>query len=204
MLISATQDVPEEQLSALADDLSALGSVYVDGNRTFYKSAEPPSWVALFEQTSAWVLLLGPAAAVFLNELLKEAAKDTWRNKDRIARAMARPVAQPLRIAAAAIASFRSTIAPRTDVDIGIPLPDDHFGTRLRLEGTDADSIALDVALFVHQCGAIQALLEDAERSGAGVIGQISLRLLTDGSLQVEWLSRDLEQQSIMLPPPAP
>lgn len=186
----------------MADDLRTLGFVHVDEHRTFYKSAEPPSWVALFEQTSAWVMVLGPSAAVFLGELLKEAAKDTWRNKDRIARALAKLVVQPLQTAAAAITRFRSMAAPRTDVDIGIPLPDDFFGTRLRLEGTDADSIALEIALFVQQCGAIQALLEDAERGGAGVVGQISLSLLPDGSMRVEWMNRDLKQQGDRLPPP--
>jgi hypothetical protein len=203
MLISATEDVPDEALSALADDLRGLGTVQVDENRTFLRSAEPPSWIVLLEQTSSWVMILGPSAAVFLSELLKEAAKDTWRNKERIARALANPIVQPLRTMAAAIARFRGLVAPRTEVDIGIPLPDDYFGTRLRLEGTDADSIALEIALYIQHCGAIEKLFEDVERGSSGVLGHISLRLLPDGSMQAEWMSRDLEPHNRVFPPPA-
>jgi hypothetical protein len=137
-----------------------------------------------------------------LTEVLKEAGKDLYRNKAAIGRALAKPVVAPLRVVAEAIARFRRS-GGRTRVEVGAPVPDDHFGTRLRLEGQDMDSIALELALFVRQCGAIEALLA-ARDSGAGSIGEVSLTLATDGAVHVQWMDRDAEIHQVTLPQPAP
>jgi hypothetical protein len=204
MLILATEDIPETQLGALSKEFRDLGGLELDESRAFHRSAEPPSWIAMFEQANVWILVLGSAAAVFLNELLKEAAKDTWRNKEAIARALAKPAVLPLRVAAAAIARFRGLANPRTSVDVGIPLPDDFFGTRLQLTGQSTDAIALELALFVQHCGAIQELLSEAEQGVGDVAGPVTLSLLGDGSMRIEWMDANLDPRTLTLPPPLP
>jgi hypothetical protein len=205
MRVSATADIPAPLLAALVADLEPLGSVRVDGRRFYFKSIDPPSWVALLELPSTWIQILGPSAAIFLGELLKEAAKDTWRNKAAIARALALPVSAPLRAAAIALARFRGSAQARTSVDVGFPVPDEHFGTRLRLEGREPDTIALELALFVRQSGAIERILREAEESGDAPIGQVILRLQRDGAVEIIWAGGEsLEEQVRRLPPPAP
>ena len=54
----------------------------------------------------------------------------------------------PLRAAASAITRFRKS-RERTQIQVGVPAPDEYFGTRLRLEGQDDDSIAVELALFI-------------------------------------------------------
>ena len=71
----------------LASDLRELVQVDVDEARTGYKSVEPRSWIVLLERIPTWAAILGPSAAVFLKELLKKAAKDTYWNKAAIGRA---------------------------------------------------------------------------------------------------------------------
>jgi hypothetical protein len=202
MQLSATGDVPQSIIETLAKDLCGLTEVEVDRDRMFYKSATSPSWVALLQPLPTWAALLGPCAAVLLTEVLKEAGKDLYRNKAAIGRALTKPVVAPLRIVAEAIARFRRS-GGRTRIEVGAPVPDDHFGTRLRVEGQDVDSIALELALFVRQCGAIEALLA-ARDSRAGSIGDVSLTLAPDGAVQVQWMNRGAEIHRETLPPPAP
>jgi hypothetical protein len=203
MRISATADVPEVQLQALAQDLSAVTSAEVDEARTFYKSVEPPSWIALLEHIPTWAAVLGPSAALVLNELLKEAAKDAYRNKVAIGRILAKPLVAPLKAMSSALARFR-TANRRSQIEIGAPVPDDYVGTRLRLEGEDEESLALEIALFVKHSGAIATVLEQAQRGDAGVVGKAFLTLLPDGGLRVEWMSGSLERRTVSLNPPAP
>ena len=203
MRLSATEDVPDDRLATLASDLRELVQVDVDEARTGYEYVEPPSRIALLERILTWAAILGPSAAVFLNELLKEAAKDTYRNKAAISRALAKPVVAPLRAAARAITRFRKS-RERTQIQVGVPAPDEYFGTRLRLEGQDEDSIALELALFIKHAGGIQAVLDDVQRDGQRVIGQITLTLLPDGSMQAQWMDGDAEIRSTEFPPPAP
>ena len=107
MQLAATDDVPNDRLEILAAQLRELVPVEVDEARTSYKSFEPPSWIALLEHIPTWAVIFGPSAAVFLNEPLRETAKDVYRNKAAIGRALASPVVGPLRSAAAAITRFR-------------------------------------------------------------------------------------------------
>lgn len=163
MRLSATGDVPDDRLAMLASDLRELVQVDVDEARTGYKSVEPRSWIVLLERIPTWAAILGPSAAVFLKELLKEAAKDTYWNKAAIGRALARPVV-----------------------------------------GQDEYPIAVELALFIKHGGGIQAVLDDVQRDGKHVIGQITLTLLPDGTMQAQWMDGDAEIRTTKFPPPPP
>lgn len=203
MRLSATDDVSEDHLQTLARDLRGVIGVEVDASRTFFKSVEPPSWIVRFAHVPTWAAVLGPSAAIVLNELLKEAAKDAYRNKVAVGRALAQPLARPLRAVGSALATSRNA-GGRTQIDIGVPTPDDHVGTRLRLAGQDEDSLALEVALFVQHAGALTTVFEHARRDGAGVVGQVVLTLLPDGGMRAEWVDGALERRSATINPPAP
>ena len=155
MRLSATGDVPDDRLAMLASDLRELVQVDVDEARTGYEYVEPPSWIALLERILTWAAILGPSAAVFLNELLKR--------KAAIGRALARPVV-----------------------------------------GQDEYSIAVELALFIKHAGGTQAVLDDVQREGKHVIGQITLTLLTDGTMQAQWMDGDAEIRTTKFPPPPP
>ena len=116
---------------------------------------------------------------------------------------MAKPVTVPLNALAIALTRFRAKQRPGVEIGVGFPRPDEHFGTRLRLTGTDPESIAIELALFVHQTGALQRLLDEIDEGGERPIGQVFLRILPDGSLEVEWLGQQTwRANSKILPPP--
>jgi hypothetical protein len=72
-----------------------------------------------------------------------------------------------------------------------LPIPDDYFCTRVELTGTDADDLAVQIALFVHHLPALVELMRDEELDRRNVAGGILLTLLPDASLHVRWQDND-------------
>src|SRR5688500_6001625 len=105
MRIISTADVPLDSVRDLASDLGTDIPTEVDESQIFMRSTEPPSWVSLLADADMWVKLLGAYAALFVAELVKEAAKDTWRNRGK-AVAAAILVRGQLRRLATAIATL--------------------------------------------------------------------------------------------------
>ena len=190
MKIVSTGDVALVLLDQVAAGLPEDLRGEVDARQTFLKSAEPPSWVAFLAELPWWLQALGAYAAFFGAEVTKEAAKDTWRNRQRIAAAAAklpRLVAAPF---VQALERLRNIVPPRTAIELGLPYPDDYFGTRLRIEGTTAAEFAADLALFLYHLPALADLLKTEDLSPQTVSGQIRLKLKEDGDLEVSWLDR--------------
>ncbi len=202
MLISATGDISDEALQGLAEDFEPIVHATVDERRMLFKSLEPPSWVALIDSPQMWATILGPTVVLFFSELVKEAAKDAWKNKLTVARVLSTPIIAPLRLIASAIARFRASARSTTHVDLGYPIPDEQFGTRLMTVGKDEETIAVELALFIRNSEAVSRLIDAIDDSDKP-IGQISLELLEDGSMRVTWMgSRSFAHNTHVLPPP--
>jgi hypothetical protein len=179
----STSDIPLEGLQRFSDELGPDFDVQVDERQMFYKGGVPPSWVVFFTNADWLIKLLELYAGLYVAEIVKEAGKDTWKNRKKIAST----VGDRIRQFALAIEKLRTRLKPTTRVEIGLPLPDDHDGTRLELVGSDVDDLAFQIALFVHHLPALMNLIEQ-EKLGRGVVAAgIHLQILTDGSLEVWW-----------------
>lgn len=190
MRVRSTSDIDLEILQGLNADLGAEFAPEVDRRQYFMKSAEPPSWVSFLEQLDWWVKLLGAGAAVFVAEIIKEAAKDTWKNRGK-AVSSTLTLANKVKQFATALSRLRKQLPRRTEIAIGIPEPDDHFSTSIELEGDDVDELAVQIALFVHHLPALKKLVHEEKLDKRTVAGGISLRLLPDASLHVWWQQND-------------
>jgi len=186
MRIISTADVSLDSVRDLASDLGNELPTEVDESQIFRRSTEPPSWVALLADADMWVKLLGAYAALFVAEVVKEAAKDTWRNRGK-AVAGAILVRGQLRRLASAIAALRKRLSQRTSIGVGLPVPNDYFSTRLALEGDDPDLLCAQLALFVHHLPAISALVEEHRLAEGGAATGLFLALQDDGSILVSW-----------------
>jgi hypothetical protein len=190
MRIISTSDVPLENLREFAGDLSPEFDVHVDASQVFLRTAEPPSWVALLAEANWWVKLLAGYAALYVAELVKEAAKDTWRHRGK-AVAVAAVAGGQLRRLASSIAALRRRLAPRTTVGIGLPVPNEFFSTRLALDGEDPDALVAQLALFIHHIPALAELITRHELAEGRAATGVFLALRDDGSLLVSWHDRD-------------
>jgi hypothetical protein len=184
--VVSTSDVDLGVLRALGEDLAPGVELEVDDRQIFMRSAEPPSWITFLAEADWWVKALTAYAALYIAEIVKGAAKDTWANRARAISGLA-AAGNQIRRLAVSMASLRARLAPRTRIEVGIPFPEEHWPARLQLSGSDAHEIALQLALFVHHLPALQTFILIKGLNSSRVAAGMSLTLLTDGSLEVSW-----------------
>ncbi len=163
----STRDISLEDLRNLSAELGPDFEMEIDERQTVLKSAAPPSWVMFFAEADWWIKLLELCAGLYVAEIVKEAAKETWKNRSKILSA-AVSGGNRVKQLAVAIGSFRSRLASKTQIVIGLPVPDDYDGTRFELVGTDVDELAVQIALFVHYLPAVVDLIRKEGLGGHG------------------------------------
>ncbi len=202
MRIHSTSDVPLAVLRDFQRELQPAFQVEVEERQYLFKSAEPPSWVAFLADADWWVKAVGAYAALYVAEIVRAAAKDTWKDRAKIAAKARTASRSALTAIAASLAKLRSRISSRTQLWIGMPIPDEHWSTKLLIESQEEHAITAELALFVHYVPALVSLLKSErllETSGAG---PVFLRLLDDGGLEARWLDpvTDQEQRRVFRP----
>jgi len=182
MRACSTADVPLDAFEELRD-LDADFELEIDDQQIALKGGIPPSWVAFFGEASWFVQTLGVYAAIYVGEIVKEAGKETWKNRRVIVSAAGNRIKQ----FSDAVVHLRRRLRADTRIEIGLPAPDDYDGTRLELVGTDAENLALQIALFVHHLPGLLKLIDEEHLTKGKVAAGIHLQILDDASLEVWW-----------------
>lgn len=175
----------EELIAELRPDIEA--EIYTS---TFaYRSTDVPSWISFLATADWWVQALAAYATLYIAEIVKEAGKDTWKNRAKAVTAV-RSVGNAIRILASSIARLRSKLEPSSSVTVGIPVPDWVYTTDLKLSAEDEDELAVELALFVHHLPELEALIESEGLHQGAAVGWINLRILLDGSMEIQWMDK--------------
>jgi hypothetical protein len=184
LIVHSTADVSLDDLRQLVAEIAQEISSELDESQIFLRSGDPPSWVSLLAGADWWIKVLAGYAVLYVTEIVKEAGKETWRNRAKVV-VLASAGANLVGKLATSLHRLRGRLLCKTSIGIGLPVPDTYFATRLRLEGADVDEMTLEVALFVHHLPALQALLAEAGLDSGRYSGAVVLRLLPDGGLSV-------------------
>ena len=80
-----TSDISLTTLQAVSAELSGDFQLEVDESQIFLRSAEPPSWVTFIAEADWWVKAMAAYAALYIAEIVKEAGKDSWKNRAKVA-----------------------------------------------------------------------------------------------------------------------
>lgn len=152
----------------------------------FFKSLDAPSWVRLIAELSWWQQGLAASATLYVAELLKEAAKDTWKSRAKAA-AVAGRAAQQVKQLAAAVWRLKSRLSSRTEVVVCIPEPDEYFGAQFSLHLDDQSVAELELALFVHHLPTVSRLISEYKAMGVTAATGYFLELQDNASLLVWW-----------------
>jgi hypothetical protein len=189
MQIVSTSDVPLPLLHQWASGLDPGFEAAVDQGQVHLRSTDAPSWVTFLAEASWWSKLLAAYAALYVAEIVKEAGKDTWRNRAK-ALSAAKTAGNRLRELADAVADLRRRVGAPTTLGIGLPVPNEFFSTRLTLEGTDSDELVPQLALFIHHLPALSRFIAEQGLADGRVATGLFLRLRDDGALLVSWHDR--------------
>lgn len=200
MKIISTRDVPLKLLDEFAQGLSPDFDVEVSRSQIVLLSMEPPSWVSLLAQAEWWEKGLIAASTLYVAEIIKEAAKDTWKNRSKAVTAIVGATNQIKKIAEKIVA-LKLRASERTNFVVGLPVPNEYFGVRLALSAEDIYTLQLEISLFVHHLPALTNLMRAEDLEGSKPATGLFLSLLENGDLQVMWFDRNsLAQQQRILP----
>ena len=200
MKIVATRDVADGALDPLRETVEVELQASTERETIVLLAAEAPSWVRLIAEASWWQQTLGAGATLFIVELIKEAAKDSWRNRAK-AISFAGAAGGKVKALTSGLLALRSRLDPRTELLIATPVPSEYFGTQLKLGAQDEYSLQLEVALFVHHLTALGELMHTDELVAHKPATGLFLELLPNGDLQVMWFdAQTLEQHHRVLP----
>ncbi len=195
MHVTYTSDVPLGELRHLSAELGADFGIEIDETSRFYKGGIPPSWIRIFADADVWTKFFGAYVALYVAEIVKEAGKDTWKNRKAVV-AAAGGALDRIRQYASALANMRSRLAPQTRIEIALPFPDEYDGTILELVADEANVFAFQLAVFVNYLPAINELIRKEGLSSATVATGIQLSLLADLSLTARWQDASLSWQT--------
>jgi hypothetical protein len=195
LTVHSTGDVSLDLLRGLASELEPDIRLHVEERQHFFRSIEPPSYISFLADASWWIKVFGGMAALYVAELVREAAKETWKSRAKIASKMQEVSTRPLRGFAKALSKTRVQLKPHARIKIGLPVPDDFFAAQLLLEGPEQDLVEAQIALFVYHLPALIKLIKSERLDSGGAFGAIQLQLLEDGSLEVRWLNPEIEKE---------
>jgi hypothetical protein len=199
MKLIVTADIPPDVRQELHDGWQPLGSLEQAGE-VFLKSAEPPSFIQIMADALQWLSPLKVAATIFLSQLAKEAATDIYKNKQQIGRALANAAAAPLRLAAAALKRARESSLRPPGLVVGLPIPDDYFGTALWLPGDSEEDIAWLVARFVVRAQIIEQLIQAEISAGRLPLGRVQVIPTDTGGFLLRWVDQEFGQHEHEVP----
>jgi hypothetical protein len=190
MKATATSDVDHAALELLREQLQPDLELSLDEHAIILRSAEPPSWVQFFAEAPWWIKALEAYAALYVAEIVKAAGKETWKERAKLTRAAVGTGNKVLKLARSFVA-LRDRIPKKTKLVLGLPVPDDYFGTRFELIGENENIIAAEIALFIRYVPAIERIIEAEGLRAGKVTGAITLRIAEDSSLRVTWMNRE-------------
>ena len=189
--ISHTVDIDREALDAFVADLREEFGVDTSTQRIALRSLEPPSWLQLVAEAPWWLQALGACAAIYVTELLKGAAKATVRAISKSDSALS--------ALASSVCELRKRHPVRTEVMIGLPVPDERSGALLAIKADSLEGVKHEIALFVYHLPELMELMETEELS-RNAVGIIQLVLMDEGHVEVRWTDNDtLERRTKIL-----
>jgi hypothetical protein len=186
MKITSTEDVPGDALEAFRASLASDYELSLQDDRFFFKSLDAPSWVRLIAELEWWQQGFSAAAALYIAEIVKEAAKETWKARASLVSAAIKS-ATGIKNLAVRVAHLKASLAARTEVVVGLPRPNDYFGTHLTITAEEPAVGELELALFVHYLPAVAKLIADQKAKGESPATGYFLEIQPNTDLLIWW-----------------
>jgi hypothetical protein len=186
MHILITKDIPRDVVNYLRDELD----IKEEPRLAMHKSESAPSFLQIIGEIIQWLDPLKVAATAFLLELSREAAKDVYKNKAKIIKALKVATVTSLNHFSEVLSRIKKNLPSRTKVAISIPIPDNFFGTTLLIESDKEEEIAWAIANFIVRIEAISKFIKKISESELKPFAPLHLTLLEDGNLKLTWMDQ--------------
>ncbi|MFH2068273.1 MAG: hypothetical protein ABII89_02260 [Candidatus Omnitrophota bacterium] len=186
-----TGDIPIAARQRLGSEISAIIPLEIEPVPSFRSAlSDQPSFIQIIAYVAVWTPLT-IAASNFLAQLAKRAADDAWDHKKEIAIKLKTNTVALLKKFTEALNKARQASNQNPYIIVGIPLPEDHFGTTFRFQAEDENDIAWFVANFLIKAEAIEKAIQEEMAGEHRPFASIQLHLQKDGSLIMQWMDRN-------------
>ncbi|MFZ6769779.1 hypothetical protein ACO0LM_22225 [Undibacterium sp. Di26W] len=189
MKVHSTSDIFLDNLKEPASALPSEWNVEVVDEQMFFKSMDVPSWVSIVAEAPWWVQFLAASASVYFSGIISEAGKDTWKNRENIAKTIRQTPSAIARLAEFIVIA-QSVGNSKTFVILAIPFPNEHSSVSLKLEYSSALELEFLIALFVRHIPELEALWKKENIFPNDIVSGMQLEFGDDCSLLVSWMDR--------------
>lgn len=187
MIINSAGRYGQETVAQFVGDISEIYSVERIQAST-HRAADPPSFIQLLADALEWSNILKLVATAYLSKIAAEAAKDTWANKAKVGIILADVTIRPLRILASSIAkTIRKGINHNFRLSIGLPIPDDYWGTCLWIDKGDEELVTWMIANFVVRSTTIEEFVKREMLGPNRPLAGFFVEILEDGAIKIVW-----------------
>jgi hypothetical protein len=186
MVLVATEHVPEGPLVAFRELVAAQFHVELETVRVHLRSNDAPSWVQVLADSPWWQLAFGTAAAQYVAELIKEAARETWTARASAIGALV-DATNHLRRFVAQVTKLQRELPAETRVSLGLSDPEGFAEVSFALSLDETHRCELSVALVVHHMRELMGLIQSHHAKDIHPPTGYSAQLDPDGSLRVRW-----------------
>ena len=158
------------------------------GKPQFYlrKSATPPpEFISILGDVAPWAAF-ALAAKYFLKAFLTELGSASGK---KIVSLLSRKEAEPLSDLMSSIDEIAHITEGRLQVIIGLNIPDDQFGTSMRLEYDDPN-LTVMVALFIDNANKIKQIIVSEMNEENSPLGGAIISFQDDGNMKIIWRRR--------------
>lgn len=190
-ILCTTGDIPNTAKQCLSLEMSTimpLENIPIPSFRS--ASSNQPSFIQILAHVEIWAPLT-IAASKFLSQIAKRAADDVWDRKKEIAAKLNIVAVTQFKKFVEALDKAHNASCRIPSIIIGIPLPDDRFGTTLRFQAEDENDIAWFVANFLAKAETVEKVLQEEMTGKYPPMAPVQLKLQEDGSFIMQWMDRD-------------
>jgi len=165
------------------------------------KSAEPQSAIQIVGSIIEWLDPFKVAMLAFIAELSKETAKDVYKNKSKILKALGQAAVKPLKAFIDLIFRNKDKIEKEnTHLIISLNIPDEIMGTNLHLKVSAEEELAWQFANFIIKLNKIEAFVLQAMKSDKPPFAPINIIVNDDGSIIVKYMDQvDLQLHEVTI-----
>jgi hypothetical protein len=190
MNIIVNSEVSENTLDEIQCELSPLFG-QIDFHSAAFKSHVAESVIELVTPATEWLAVCNEAANVFLSKLVAEAATDLYGNKSKIALILWDAAVEPIQILTSFIVK---AVKNKTKISIGLPIPDEQFGTTLTIVNESEEFVAWVLSSYILQLEVIESVVYEIIKSNTPPAGMIQLSIRPDGGFVLKWMDRNQQE----------
>ena len=169
LIVSQNLDAPQMERLVVR-----LGAHLAIGKTTSvsHRAEEATSFIRLLGEHATWAVPLSAAATVYLSTLAKHAADATWSGMRRL---FSSKEVGPLADVANALADAAGNRETKVVVQVGLSLPDEHFGSTTIDPSHGPEEVARVLATFVLHAEQVRQVIEEETTAGRGALGPVEL-----------------------------